>query len=494
MGKERSAAVAHLASAENSPDELRAAPSLLWPLAVVAAVLYGSWIPFRVDHRRWLSAELFGLGAFTWIPTNLEDLVTNLLIYLPVGFAVAAYFLLLFRRSPMDRSAPIRVVGCLIVIPATVVGFTVSLLAEWVQVAIPSRQASWIDVLLNTLSAFLGGVAALILVPRFHALIGRLRRAFRVRPCTCIAMFVAAGILLASLAPFDFVRNTSELHRSLLRSGRSLQTFLSPTPQPDPAHDLALVMSFAALAYFTALARRERGERPQKALFSTAVHIAGFALMIELGNIFSRSKAIEWVTILLSTVAATLGSWLAIALVDAKTDSNWRRQRPLIAPTILLAAFALLQIGLLAAPFAWSHSHISLSPRIDAVQWLPFHALWHRPMLIAANYAAETILFFGLFSFALTTMIQRMKFPGTAWMVAGITVSLAAAVELGQAATGLGTPDITVAILALFAATLALKFHRHVFSSRSWQPVSIRSINPGQVDPDDAPRYAPVAR
>ena len=63
--------------------------SWVWPLGVVAAVIYGSILPFDFD---WASFNLSQGLAPLWERTAvhfLEDIVTNLLVYVPVGAVVA---------------------------------------------------------------------------------------------------------------------------------------------------------------------------------------------------------------------------------------------------------------------------------------------------------------------------------------------------------------------------------------------------------------------
>lgn len=57
--------------------------------AAIVMVVYGSWLPFDFQ-----SPSIENLGSvvwdrITWAPTNLSDVITNILIYVPIGLFVS---------------------------------------------------------------------------------------------------------------------------------------------------------------------------------------------------------------------------------------------------------------------------------------------------------------------------------------------------------------------------------------------------------------------
>ncbi|MFQ5496166.1 MAG: hypothetical protein ACE5EX_12390, partial [Phycisphaerae bacterium] len=62
--------------------------SILWPLGMLAAVLYGSWIPFEFNWLALNADDGFGLFQLGFRGTTVEDVVTNLLVYVPVGLTL----------------------------------------------------------------------------------------------------------------------------------------------------------------------------------------------------------------------------------------------------------------------------------------------------------------------------------------------------------------------------------------------------------------------
>jgi glycopeptide antibiotics resistance protein len=100
---------------------------------------------------------------------NLNDIITNILFFLPIGF-----LLRLSQKPGSDRV-------CLL---ALVLGITVSLSVETCQLFIPGRSSTIVDVVTNGLGAWIGAVIAVLVrkkmdpvdthgmfapeLPRFH--------------------------------------------------------------------------------------------------------------------------------------------------------------------------------------------------------------------------------------------------------------------------------------------------------------------------------------
>ena len=119
--------------------------SAAWPALLIAAVLYGSLIPFTIDVTALNLSNGFGLLGIGVHGATREDFLTNVLIYVPVGLS-----LMLCRRGGSGRWRAAR-------IPAAVmIGTAVSILAETLQTGISARVASWTDVALNAIGTLLG--------------------------------------------------------------------------------------------------------------------------------------------------------------------------------------------------------------------------------------------------------------------------------------------------------------------------------------------------
>jgi VanZ family protein len=114
--------------------------------AMVLFIIYGSLYPFRFVMRP--GSPLEALLSTYHRGTTRSDIVSNLILYFPLGFFLAQSF----SRGPRPwHSLPVAAV-------AACLSFTIELLQVYDQ----SRISSLTDVYANTMGAFLGAVAATI--------------------------------------------------------------------------------------------------------------------------------------------------------------------------------------------------------------------------------------------------------------------------------------------------------------------------------------------
>jgi VanZ family protein len=118
-----------------------AAPLLL--AAAIALILYASLYPFRLAPEG--PALLEALRGITWGRASRGDMLNNLVLYLPFGFALSAWLAPRLGR-----------LGCLLL--AIFAGFLLSLSMELLQASIPLRVSSLRDLALNTAGSALGAL------------------------------------------------------------------------------------------------------------------------------------------------------------------------------------------------------------------------------------------------------------------------------------------------------------------------------------------------
>lgn len=148
---------------------------------ILLLMLYGSLQPFRLRHVEF-SSPLELLTRLRWGVAPLDDLIVNILLYLPFGATLA--WVLPERWSRLTRVAF-----------ATLCGFLMSLSVEVAQWFIVTRFASLADVAMNTTGALLGCSSGLLV----RASAARLGRSARLK---VFAEPVAAGLLLALVGSF----------------------------------------------------------------------------------------------------------------------------------------------------------------------------------------------------------------------------------------------------------------------------------------------------
>ncbi len=439
-----------------------------WLFGALAALLYGSLLPFDVDPEalRWVNG--FGLLQVSFAATTREDLITNVLVYVPIGLAVV----LCGRRARSSRVSRI--------VAAVFLGALVSLFAESAQTAIASRVASWVDVCLNIFGTALGAaVGASVQVPlaRWRR---RLRSRLAGRPFATGASLLSAGLLLYHLAPFDFVTDTAALRASFLRARWDLTTLRAPAAGQLPwamlVAQLTAAAWFAGLAYVTVLARRHAGHHPAHAFASAIQNAFVLIVVIEFMELFTSTQRFDLASIVLRLAGSTLGAWSAAFLLDTATRSRWMARPAVAMPTAILVFLGLFQVAMLllscASPVDWS--------RLDKggvrVHWMPFEGLWHQPMASAAHQAVSLLLLYGALAITLTLLLRRVHVR-PAWLVTtvGVTI-LAAGAEGLRAVTTTGIADVTDPVLALVATVI---FGRGVASlGNAFPSTSLATIDP----------------
>ena len=142
---------------------------IFWLLLVVLAlIVYGSLYPFNFKPDAIHGGVLEALRQLSWARAGRGDRISNVLLYLPLGFCLFLWLELRWRRA-------------LSMIAATVLGTLLSLSIEVAQVYISARVPSFTDVALNALGTLLGVTAGLAWggLTRLMHLPGRTERPLR---------------------------------------------------------------------------------------------------------------------------------------------------------------------------------------------------------------------------------------------------------------------------------------------------------------------------
>ena len=420
--------------------------SVLWAAGVVLAVLYGSLLPFSFDPARLTPGTGFGLLRIGLHPISLEDLLTNIVVYLPLGLTVA-----LAVRSSCRVWAQVAI--------ATAVGGAVSVLAESLQSAIPMRVACWSDVAFNTSGALFGAVLARSSVRIFRE---GLRRCFRSegveRPMRSIAGLFALGLFLYQLAPFDFITTTAELHASFRMAEWSL---VSPRAV-DPIAPFSLLYAkavatawFIALGYLIARSQREAGAPPVRSAMTALLEGGILVVVIEILQLFVRSHVFDAADIPLRIAAVVMGAWVAVFLLEraAPQDRSVRSRGDRALGTAVMALWAVGHaLAILVRPLTRGAA-AALDPL--RITW-PFERLWRAPMLDAGWHICSTLLVYAILAALILTILRRGRVafaePLTAVMVALIGFDAA----LLASPSGLPGVDPTSAMLATVAGILVV--------------------------------------
>jgi VanZ family protein len=279
------------------------------------------------------------------------DISTNLLAYLPFG-----YLLALHLARPHRRGRAIFM--------ASLAGACFSVLLESLQALLPDRNASNLDVFLNTLGTFTG--ALLILHHnrwrRAGVAIGRWRRVWFHQPVWASAglwLLVLWGLAQFSLLPFPGAG-------WLVLYLRPFDTPLGELNQINLLWFGVVFLEMAALGAFTAcLLKPGRYATAMLLLF-----VAAFAMKLLAATILLKLRAVGGVLSLESLAAFLLAFWfllnplvsrqrwrVAVALLVATLAVRWLQAHYLLWP--IASVFNIVGLAKAAASF-WPYLALSV--------------------------------------------------------------------------------------------------------------------------------------
>lgn len=378
----------------------RALPLFFYTLLVV----YGTLYPFR----DWVFPSDFQWEALlpSW-PGHLSraDMLTNLVIYLPIGA------LWVWHRGPPVLRA---------LLSALVFGGCLSTVLESVQVLLPGRVPSLADLLANLAGTLVGGVVAALVAPR--APLGRRatelrRRWFLPGRLTDLGLAALGLWALAQLTPLVPSADLGNLKQGL----KPLWHALTGRAAFQPAQAAEYFLAVTGLGLLAATLGRD-GRRTSRlfALFVAAVLLAKVPVL-------TRQLSLE---------AATGGALGLLAVLAARGQQH--RRAGLIAAAALTAAFlaGALRAGGTGGP-----------PARVGLNWVPFGShrlnLFDLPDLLGELWPslAAGCAVRGLWD-------DRPRLPPA--MLGGLLWAIAAlAVEWAQRTIPGRVPDITDVVLVV---------------------------------------------
>ncbi len=425
--------------------------SRVWPLCAIAVVLYGSLIPFTFDWEAFGTLPGLGVLALRFRGASIEDIITNIVVYVPIG-------LTLVLAGNRGRSGGLSRWWA-----AVLIGSVVSLLAETLQFGIAIRVSSLTDVLLNVAGAAFGASVGVASRGIIGSTLERLQRNVMVEPSATLAKLLTVGLLLFSLAPFDFVSSTSGLHGALVRVrlnpiGTHDVAFGQP-PFGFLAGESAMAVWFAVLGYLFAVARRMNRNHPGAVWVSAVRHGFLLAVLIELLQLFTHSHSLDVAPILLRSLAAMFGAWIALLALPTLHRTSTTRNNRLRIPTAVLLVLGSLQVAALVLSTLDTNSLSMDAFSLSAIAWLPFESMWHRPMTSAAAQMIETLATFGTLAVTCAIVLRRLRVAHVWGMTCLMVTFVAFIAEALQCCTPTQSADTTGPVLALFAVAGAAQVY-----------------------------------
>lgn len=422
--------------AEKPPVLTRRAIQLI-SAACLLVIIYGTIGPLKNYNAPWIAMP----QTWSLVPptdaTSPNDLLTNFLVYIPVGIALR----LLIRRRGRAGAADF-----LFGLAAAV---ALSYLTEVAQQFMPSRSANILDFYLNSAGAFLGTLIAPGAQRRLRHLHAQSFRELRIRPWNVARILVALVIAALMTVPWDLTYPEIELEW--------WRAF-------DPL-DLRRWAMFMLFGFVSTMAIMQFNRRLSYAVERTIEHVFILAVFLEASQAFLISHscalldiATAWAGGLLGCLAAR--QWLRIFGGPEPTDeplTQRLRYAPGMAPR---GAGRSLAIVLLAAAILFAG-------------WMAFDA---QPGAIGTNYTGNVLVvpFQSLFSRSFDRVITHVFEVGGLYMlVVGLglyltrglgrratlilVIALAAAGELLRLGWNGGPADISTLVLAATAWFVAVR-------------------------------------
>ena len=396
-------------------------------------VVYGTLLPFNFRNdtaaaTRRVRALVEGIGH----PQSRADIVSNVLLFVPWGFLVAAR--LAHGGSGLRRA----------LLTACFSAVFLSAGVECGQLFLPSRTSSLWDLSTNTAGATLGALPGWVVVRRvWPAWSPAVRWLVQCRPATACAVAAAAGLALSGLAPFDISIDIGSLRQAVKQArlvpfGPLVDGSTAPA---DPWTWLNEALCWALFGGVVALAARERGRKGVGGIVLTALMCGVFALGIETAQLTVLSRRADLTSVALAIVGGVAGA-AGPSISAERTARRWIRPAVLVwAMTVLLAAWAPFH---LAPGHAWS---------LRPAQFVPFWSYYRKTDLNALADLCNQVLAFAPLGFLVAASGVRRP-VGTAMALA---TGFALFLECGQLFLAERTAEITDVLSAGVGAAVGAR-------------------------------------
>jgi VanZ family protein len=355
-------------------------------LLIVAIVAYGSLYPWNFEFTSAAGDPvrilLHGWPG-EWNRYVLRDIVLNVIIYMPLGLVAV----LAFRRRRSRTLAAAAAIAC---------GFLLSVSMELLQVYVPSRDPSLLDVLTNTLGAAAGAGFAIYFEGGIRQLMERRAGQFR----------AAATLLLLVWAVSELYPLFPEIGRSHLRQELALLFH---------RRGLSIVETWANAAEWFAAGLALDAVFARMRTFGLAV-----AMLCVPAQLFIAGRSL--------TLAEIAGALLALTLWHfVRRDARARWCAWMLGSAIFLRQLQPFYFLAVPQPFSW----------------IPFAAT-----LESSREAATVIITRKAFDYG--ALIWALRCTGEPFVRAGLAVAAAlAATEAIQTYLPGRSPEITDPLLAL---------------------------------------------
>lgn len=412
-----------------------------WSWIAALLVIYGSLIPFDFhipSFRARLVTVVHSLNVHT---SQLDDFVINVLLYVPLG----ALFALARRKNrSISRS----------VLPSIALAGLISIAVETLQIFLPARVPSIMDVILNISGASIGALVVYLCAACWIRMMDRVIAEFDRQPSHVLAIVITCALLLQAALPFDFISTTSGLHDVFRRASQLSLGLSAAIPSQTPTamiSHIAIAGWFALLGFLTS--QNEKHDSPGSSILAAAWRAAILVFLMEMIGLFRSSHAFDAATVFLRILAAAFGAWCAAFVWNTGHSFRTLRRSNHVPLGWLVVSGCVLALTIIGDRSSGTHAVAGHASIASFEIRMPFEALWR-----ASTATCVPTLFIGLMDYAalsaITIAILRrveMRGPHFWSVLLNLTVAMAQSMHsfsLHQVF------DFTMPILAGFTALL----------------------------------------
>ena len=431
-------------SATSEPRHSQRFARQLFVGGALAAALFAAYISLVPFHFQALSraglAEAL-LAALDWTVTSRANFLANVVLFIPIAFLAAG-------GLGLKRPVFLKVTGI------TGVCLVLSLVIESLQVFVPGRTPSIVDVAAQTAGVGLGLMMWGVLGKETERWLVRASRGGGISNIHSLAAGYVALRTISLLLPLDVTVSLSTL-ADKYRDGR-----IRVVPFQDPANvgliqdftiDLILAAPIGAVAVLAWTGRHARRSVPAALALSVL-----YVCLLEASQVFIVSRVADTTDLISGGLGAALGIFMTARLVPltgASTPAGGLYARSLIAVGVVLAYVAYNW-----SPFDFVLSGEFVRQKLGAVTWVPFYSYYENPELTAAVTLVSKMCIAAPVGVAAAIALssQAGPFRRLQWFLCGIcALVLFTVVEIGQLLLPGRYPDITDILLSMLASGAA---------------------------------------
>jgi len=425
----------------------RRGPLLVLAVLFAGFAVYGSLVPLRLRSIP-VSDAVATFKSTPLVPFALAsrtDLLTNVLLFLPIGF------FLLGAVAPRGRG-----LAALVALPVVAASSALSIAIEFGQVFVAGRTSSWNDVVADSIGACAGAGVWLLaghrLVSWFAPVLESAAPSDRV--FRLLAAYTVAWLLMG-VVPFDYTVRPQEIAEKFREGRVVLQPFGPGTSIADMLTTWLMAMPVGVFCALAAL-------RVRVAASTFVALAAGLCAVaaLELVQVLAASRTADVTDVIVGAMGVGVGFHLG-----SRGTSMPKAGAVRLWPLAALAAWLVIVLARHWTPFDFVADGAFMRKRLSMMLQPPFSSYyWGNPLNAFSEVVTKVLL-----AMPVGALLQLVWLPPTArWRtLQSVVIGLLSAgiflvVEVGQLMLPTRIPDQTDVFIGAAGALLGVGLMRLV--------------------------------